>query len=71
MVCCSATWPAGVRLWAQSYIKNPIEVFIGTLDLPAVHNVSQKIEVVEEEEDKLALVCVSSVQDFGRSMCHK
>ena len=70
MVCCSATWPAGVRRLAQSYMKTPIQVFIGTLDLAAVHSVTQKIELVEEE-DKDAWVCVPSVQGFGRSMCRK
>jgi len=55
---------------AQSYMKNPIQVFIGTLDLAAVHTVTQKIELVEEE-DKDALVCVPSAQGFGRSMCQK
>lgn len=57
MICCSATWPAGVRRLAQSYMTNPIQVFIGSLDLAAVHSVTQKIELVEEE-DKDALVCV-------------
>jgi superfamily II DNA/RNA helicase len=57
VLCYSATWPEGVRRLAQSYMKNPIQVFIGTLDLAAVHSVTQKIEVVKEE-DKCALVCV-------------
>jgi hypothetical protein len=51
-------------------MKNPIQVFIGTLHLAAVHSVTQKIEIVEEG-DKDALVCVRSVQGFGRSMCQK
>jgi ATP-dependent RNA helicase DDX43 len=38
-------------------MKNPIQVFIGTLDLAAVHSVTQRIELVKEE-DKSALVCV-------------
>jgi superfamily II DNA/RNA helicase len=57
VLCYSATWPEGVRRLAQSYMKNPIQVFIGTLDLAAVHSVTQKIELVKEEE-KCALVCV-------------
>jgi len=51
-------------------MKDPIQVFIGTLDLAAVHSVTQKIELVEEE-DKDALVCVPSMQGFGKSMCYK
>ncbi|PNF17555.1 hypothetical protein B7P43_G15556 [Cryptotermes secundus] len=46
----SATWPEGVRRLAQSYMKNPIQVFIGTLDLAAVHSVTQTIEIVEEDD---------------------
>ena len=29
----SATWPEGVRRMAESYMVNPIQVFVGTLDL--------------------------------------
>lgn len=46
----SATWPEGVRRLAQSYMKDPIQVFIGTLDLAACHSVTQIIELVQEEE---------------------
>lgn len=51
----SATWPQGVRRLAQSYMKNPIQVFVGSLDLAAVHTVTQTIIIVEEEE-KTSLV---------------
>ncbi|KAJ4428936.1 hypothetical protein ANN_25932 [Periplaneta americana] len=46
----SATWPEGVRRLAQSYMKNPIQVFIGSLDLAAVHSVTQRIEIVQEDD---------------------
>lgn len=46
----SATWPAGVRRLASSYMNNPYQVFIGTLDLAATHTVEQRIEIMEEEE---------------------
>lgn len=46
----SATWPPGVRRLAESYMKNPIQVFVGSLDLAATHTVTQHIEVVLEEE---------------------
>lgn len=46
----SATWPEGVRRLAQSYMKNPVQVFIGTLDLAACHSVTQVIEMIPEEE---------------------
>ncbi|XP_050068922.1 probable ATP-dependent RNA helicase DDX43 [Anopheles maculipalpis] len=46
----SATWPDGVRRLAQSYMNNPIQVYIGTLDLAATHTVTQLIEVIDEED---------------------
>lgn len=46
----SATWPEGVRRLAQSYMKDPIQVFIGTLDLAACHSVTQVIELIDDEE---------------------
>lgn len=46
----SATWPAGVRRLASSYMNNPYQVFIGSLDLAATHTVEQRIEIMEEEE---------------------
>lgn len=46
----SATWPAGVRRLASSYMNNPYQVFIGSLDLAATHTVTQIIEIMDEEE---------------------
>ncbi|KAK7865543.1 hypothetical protein R5R35_010087 [Gryllus longicercus] len=46
----SATWPEGVRRLAQSYMCNPLQVFVGSLDLAAVHSVTQQIRIVREEE---------------------
>ncbi|CAD1476446.1 unnamed protein product, partial [Heterotrigona itama] len=46
----SATWPQGVRRLAQSYMKNPIQVFVGSLDLATVHTVTQTVYIIEEEE---------------------
>lgn len=46
----SATWPAGVRRLASSYMANPYQVFIGSLDLAATHTVTQIIEIMDEEE---------------------
>lgn len=48
----SATWPQGVRRLAQSYMKDPIQIFVGSLDLAAVHTVTQKIYLVDEEEKR-------------------
>lgn len=46
----SATWPPGVRRLAERYMINPIQVCIGSLDLAAVHSVTQMIEIMDEED---------------------
>ncbi|NXJ13354.1 DDX43 helicase, partial [Odontophorus gujanensis] len=48
----SATWPHGVRRLAKSYLRNPMIVYVGTLDLSAVNTVEQKVIVINEEEKK-------------------
>ncbi|KAF4795900.1 putative ATP-dependent RNA helicase DDX43 [Turdus rufiventris] len=48
----SATWPDGVRRLAKSYLKNPMMVYVGTLDLAAVNTVQQKVIVIPEEEKR-------------------
>ncbi|XP_063297805.1 probable ATP-dependent RNA helicase DDX43 [Pelobates fuscus] len=48
----SATWPDGVRRLAKSYLKDPMMVYVGTLDLAAVNTVEQKVLVIPEEEKK-------------------
>ncbi|KAL7727709.1 hypothetical protein ACLKA6_008047 [Drosophila palustris] len=48
----SATWPPGVRRLAQSYMKSPIQVCVGSLDLAATHSVKQVIELLEDDSDK-------------------
>lgn len=45
----SATWPAGVRRLAGRYMVNPIQICVGTLDLAAVHSVSQVIKIMDED----------------------
>ncbi|NXS63459.1 DDX43 helicase, partial [Brachypteracias leptosomus] len=51
----SATWPDGVRRLAKSYLKNPMIVYIGTLDLAAVNTVEQRVIVVTEEEKRVLM----------------
>ncbi|CAF1010228.1 unnamed protein product [Rotaria sordida] len=46
----SATWPEDVRRIAARYMRNPIQIYVGTLDLTAVHSVRQEIEIIKEEE---------------------
>lgn len=63
----SATWPQGVRRLAQSYMKNPIQVCVGSLDLAAVHTVTQKICMINEDEK---LDMVSSILKWIRELIH-
>ncbi|KAG8000301.1 putative ATP-dependent RNA helicase DDX43, partial [Nibea albiflora] len=58
----SATWPTGVRRLAKSYLKDPMMVYVGTLDLAAVNTVQQTVLIVREEDKK------SYVFDFIRNM---
>ncbi|NWV04120.1 DDX43 helicase, partial [Ptilonorhynchus violaceus] len=53
----SATWPDGVRRLAKSYLKNPMIVYVGTLDLAAVNTVQQKVIVIPEEEKRAFMHC--------------
>lgn len=46
----SATWPPGVRRLAEKYMINPIQVCVGSLDLAAVHSVTQTIEIIAEDD---------------------
>ncbi|KAK4884800.1 hypothetical protein RN001_001071 [Aquatica leii] len=48
----SATWPPGVRRLADSYMDNPVQVYVGSLDLAAVHTVIQTILILPDEEDE-------------------
>ncbi|XP_013186270.1 probable ATP-dependent RNA helicase DDX43 [Amyelois transitella] len=52
----SATWPPGVRRLASSYMKDPIQVNVGSLDLAAVHTVTQKIIFVQEDDKENVLL---------------
>ncbi|XP_058422759.1 probable ATP-dependent RNA helicase DDX43 [Diceros bicornis minor] len=61
----SATWPYSVRRLAQSYLKEPMIVYVGTLDLVAVSTVKQNIIVTTEEEKR------SHIQTFLESMSPK
>lgn len=51
----SATWPSGVRRLAESYMKDPIQVNVGSLDLAAVHTVTQQLEFLSEDDKEATL----------------
>ncbi|XP_004580611.3 probable ATP-dependent RNA helicase DDX43 isoform X1 [Ochotona princeps] len=61
----SATWPYGVRRLAQSYLKEPMIVYVGTLDLVAVSTVKQNIIITTEEEKRM------HIQKFLENMSPK
>ncbi|XP_037928143.1 probable ATP-dependent RNA helicase DDX43 [Teleopsis dalmanni] len=46
----SATWPPCVSRLAETYMNNPIQVWVGSLDLTATHSVSQKVELVDDAD---------------------
>lgn len=46
----SATWSYAVRELAQFYLKKPMIVYVGTLDLVAVSTMKQNVIVTTEEE---------------------
>ena len=48
----SATWPPTVRRLAVTYMKEPMQVYVGTLDLAAVDSVSQQIIMTQNEEKR-------------------
>ena len=52
----SATWPSEVRRLADSYLKKPFQVYVGSLDLKACHSVSQTIEIMDGNDKKDRLV---------------
>ncbi len=48
----SATWPEGVRRLATKYLNEPIQLYVGSLDLRAAKTVTQVIEMVSSEDEK-------------------
>lgn len=48
----SATWPSSVRRLASSYMVDPVQVYVGSLDLAAVHSVTQTIQMISDDENE-------------------
>lgn len=48
----SATWPPGVRHLAVKHMKDPMQIWVGSLDLNAVHTVSQEIIICDDKDKK-------------------
>lgn len=52
----SATWPKEIQRLAQDYLKDYIQVNVGSLELSASHNIKQIVEVVTEYEKRDRMV---------------
>ncbi|XP_065772575.1 probable ATP-dependent RNA helicase DDX53 [Muntiacus reevesi] len=61
----TASWPDATHRLAQSYLKQSMIVYVGTLDLVAVNTVKQNIIVTTEEEKR------SLIQEFLQSLSPK
>jgi ATP-dependent RNA helicase DDX43 len=48
----SATWPDGVRRVATKYLNESIQLCVGSLDLRAAKTVTQRLEMVQTEDEK-------------------
>lgn len=48
----SATWPDGVRRLVTQYMTDPLQIYVGTLDLAATHTVTQKVIVINQEKKR-------------------
>ena len=44
----SATWPKAVQQLARDFARDPIQVYVGSMDIKASHHIVQQIEFVEE-----------------------
>ncbi|CAB3369897.1 Hypothetical predicted protein [Cloeon dipterum] len=51
----SATWPREIRRLAEDFLSNYIQINVGSMELAANHNITQKVFVLDESEksDKL------------------
>lgn len=47
----SATWPMGVRRLADSYMVDPVQIYVGSLDLAATHTVTQVIQILPDDDE--------------------
>ncbi len=52
----SATWPSGVRRLATKYSKEPIQLYVDTLDLRTAKTVEHHIVILKAEDDKTTML---------------
>ena len=46
----SATWLPGMQRIADQYLKDPVRVNVGSMDLQACHSVTQLVEFINPED---------------------
>ena len=52
----SATWPREVQTLAELFLKDYVQINIGSVQLHANHNILQIVDVCYEEEKEMKLV---------------
>jgi len=52
----SATWPREVQTLAREFLKDPVQINIGSMQLSANHNVTQVVEVCQETDKRHKLL---------------
>lgn len=66
----SATWPREVQTLAREFLKDPVQINIGSTQLSANHNVTQIVDVCQEGDKRTKYVllfvsCASLVSAFS------
>ncbi|CAD5123374.1 DgyrCDS11730 [Dimorphilus gyrociliatus] len=52
----SATWPSEVQTLAEDFLKNYVQVNVGSLNLHANHNIHQIVDICQEHEKEFKLI---------------
>ncbi|KAF1744886.1 hypothetical protein MXB_4999, partial [Myxobolus squamalis] len=61
----SATWPPGVTRLIKSYMNDPIQINVGSLNLTACQNVKQKIEFIEQDDKLDRFLAIFVMEQFN------
>ncbi|KAJ3249511.1 RNA-dependent ATPase [Chytriomyces hyalinus] len=62
----SATWPQSVMNLSQKYLKNPVHVTVGSKDLSANVNITQRVEVLADNRAKESRL-LALLKDYHKS----
>jgi ATP-dependent RNA helicase DBP3 len=61
----SATWPQSVVKLSQQYLVNPVHVTVGSTDLAANVNITQRVEVIDPKDKNTRLLTL--LKDYHKS----